>query len=1120
MAWNPDIILRIEGTDPASLEAIFSPKNRDRFVRPDDNHSEAPASQRTTPSCDESAASTASPAPSGYPCLQLTFSSPPKNIKKGFVFGSDPKVCDIIVGRKADGISGQHFAISFNRNFCLVLKDVSGRGTAVSYNGQGGSQRRKLFTWLLLPGWEIKVHLRGEVKYVFRLVQPDRSECDTAYTRLVKAYLKDGDPESFSEPVSPQGEPVYVRQEFLGAGRFGTVYKATNASTGCCVALKVFKPGTKFDNEVKTMRLLSHENIVRYVGHIEGSEPALAMEYLQLGSLDRHRLNDEEKRILFVQMLQAIQHLHRAGITHRDIKPTNILIQARGESFRAKLSDFGFAKSSDALQSICGSDLFIAPEIWEATLSGCYTKYTNAVDIWSLGVVMLDVFHGLPKCRKKGAAKKGLSNKGAWGLSWCEQVAKDAMNLSMENKDDRYFLLLAKMLVIKDTGRLKACQCLDFCCNSTVQTRPATSSPEMEEVISPTITRTNTSSFRDIRRKNIYADSPSDISILAREICMELARNDPDFANQSWSEVLELKRRGLLPTPRATSRVNTGGSSEVNAMDCRLLDKLESGRVNQIWDDLPAVEQPGEPLRSVTLDDILDRFNSSNGGNTSKWKRSMDDAQNPEFSGRDGRSRREFSSPANTSVFVVNTNLRGKSYNEIEDPVAKAISGLLDELQPELGPSNVANGKSHIQEICKQVRRLDISQLQINRQRGRIDVIALSSGNKTISFTLEGSRGESAAELLLQKMQDQSRAIYKGEIRKQRRPYNYDYNAADEVPAQPKKRFKPSFSQSELLSCRIKDRIVHYRLSDEKICFEELALAAPRSRAWINGKIGKFHDSDKEQCVYGTLVDFSAALPIIKELGLVLAVRKATGFSETPKMQEYRGKKYFPATIGGNEKAILYFCPEDQRVNASRLLEAGGKRRALKDEVLKQCGIRDVLQVRGHPKLQGCYITYADGRKLCRFLGLEVPDAIRGHDGEKEFLKEVNTGADNPCSVHTTFRAESVEGQIETSPPSAEPNTPERALQKKEEGFWGSQVHSHPGEPGPNEGTETTDNPSENDDHMASRVTYMDSSRSCLVAVKPQYGPASVGHPLSGLNMASFEGYYSSFDATSAVPDV
>ena len=84
----------------------------------------------------------------------------------------------------------------------------------------------------------------------------------------------------------------------------------------------------------------------------------LVTEYLPMGNLDeQHKiapLNNQDSVILCYQLLQALEYMHSLDITHRDIKPQNVLVKSR-EPFHAKLADFGFAKDGSSLDTYCGT---------------------------------------------------------------------------------------------------------------------------------------------------------------------------------------------------------------------------------------------------------------------------------------------------------------------------------------------------------------------------------------------------------------------------------------------------------------------------------------------------------------------------------------------------------------------------------------------------------------------------------------------------------------------------------------------------------------------------------------------------------------------------------------------
>lgn len=104
---------------------------------------------------------------------------------------------------------------------------------------------------------------------------------------------------------------------------------------------------------------------------------------LALGSLEKHCIDSMKGcATMLAQVLDGLAYLHEQQITHRDIKPANILFTRRRPPVW-KLTDFGYAKLGNVTKTICGSPMYLAPEV--GTRSG--GVYTNAVDLWSIGVV-------------------------------------------------------------------------------------------------------------------------------------------------------------------------------------------------------------------------------------------------------------------------------------------------------------------------------------------------------------------------------------------------------------------------------------------------------------------------------------------------------------------------------------------------------------------------------------------------------------------------------------------------------------------------------------------------------------------------------------------------------------
>jgi fused-like protein len=106
---------------------------------------------------------------------------------------------------------------------------------------------------------------------------------------------------------------------------------------------------------------------------------------------DDRNLPENEVRKIAMQLVHALYYLHSHRIIHRDMKPQNILISANGI---VKLCDFGFARSMSnntiVLTSIKGTPLYMAPELVQEL------PYNHTVDLWSLGVIIYELFVGTP----------------------------------------------------------------------------------------------------------------------------------------------------------------------------------------------------------------------------------------------------------------------------------------------------------------------------------------------------------------------------------------------------------------------------------------------------------------------------------------------------------------------------------------------------------------------------------------------------------------------------------------------------------------------------------------------------------------------------------------------------
>lgn len=149
-------------------------------------------------------------------------------------------------------------------------------------------------------------------------------------------------------------------------------------------------------NEVVIMRDYHHPNIVEtYSSFLVNDELWVVMEFLEGGALTdivtHSRMDEEQIATVCKQCLKALAYLHSQGVIHRDIKSDSILLAADG---RVKLSDFGFcAQVSQELpkrKSLVGTPYWMSPEVISRL------PYGPEVDIWSLGIMVIEMVDGEP----------------------------------------------------------------------------------------------------------------------------------------------------------------------------------------------------------------------------------------------------------------------------------------------------------------------------------------------------------------------------------------------------------------------------------------------------------------------------------------------------------------------------------------------------------------------------------------------------------------------------------------------------------------------------------------------------------------------------------------------------
>ena len=197
--------------------------------------------------------------------------------------------------------------------------------------------------------------------------------------------------------------PRYANLRPLGTGSFASVYAADDTQLGRAVAVKVLRDEhladasvrTRFAREIRTGALLgSHPFVVTLHDAGEWSgHPFLVLELLSGSVAERREPPPALARRWLTQAAEALDFAHLHGIVHRDVKPSNLLLDASGE---VRLADFGVARDPDASELtlagyVVGTPGYLAPEVAAGEAA------TPAADIYSLAVVARELLGDRPE---------------------------------------------------------------------------------------------------------------------------------------------------------------------------------------------------------------------------------------------------------------------------------------------------------------------------------------------------------------------------------------------------------------------------------------------------------------------------------------------------------------------------------------------------------------------------------------------------------------------------------------------------------------------------------------------------------------------------------------------------
>lgn len=197
----------------------------------------------------------------------------------------------------------------------------------------------------------------------------------------------------------------YIPISFINDGRYSSVYKVHCLEDEKAYAIKVIssysmdsEEDINLNTEIRALSIASHRNIVGLKEAFQCNQNILlVLEYSPYNLTNVLRVKKPESIIkgMMLMLLQGISHLHGLGIVHRDVKPSNILINSKGV---LQICDLGLCKfwnsngsgqECELWSSQAGTSYYRAPEL----LLGA-DRYDDKVDIWAIGCVMAELING------------------------------------------------------------------------------------------------------------------------------------------------------------------------------------------------------------------------------------------------------------------------------------------------------------------------------------------------------------------------------------------------------------------------------------------------------------------------------------------------------------------------------------------------------------------------------------------------------------------------------------------------------------------------------------------------------------------------------------------------------